>query len=171
MHGNAGVKEVLFLEKGVASSSRMSNRPLDTLRAEKKDVWITSLARDDVGCPVYLFRDIPNVPIFQGESLEGNHERTLEFEQIERKLNKPWLAHVGTLQSPLRSPGQVRVDDWHTHLNQQEIFAMGMLTLLWLYHSLILCEYNGWKSLNIGQQKEASRKKNIKTEEKKAGLI
>ena len=51
MHGNAGVKEVLFLEKGVASSSRMSNRPLDALRVAKKEVCITSLARDDIGSP------------------------------------------------------------------------------------------------------------------------
>ena len=50
MHGNARVREVLFLEKGVASLSRMSNRPLDAPRAAKKDVCITSLARDDIGC-------------------------------------------------------------------------------------------------------------------------
>ena len=62
------------------------------------------------------------------------HEKTLEFEQIARNLNKPRLAHVGTLQGPLRSPGQVRVDGWHIHLNQQETFAMVLLTLLWLYH-------------------------------------
>ena len=46
------------------------------------------------------------------------------LEQNERNLKKPWVAHAGTLQSPLRSPGQVRVDDWHIHLSQQEIFAM-----------------------------------------------